>query len=40
MAEIHPFYQAHRGAMEAAIRQLLDLAVTMLRVRAHLAGLD
>jgi hypothetical protein len=40
MAEIHPFYQAHRGAMEAAMRQRLDLAETMLRERGHLADLD
>src|SRR6266550_4668055 len=40
MAEVHPFYQAHRGAMEAAMRQRLDLAETMLRERAHLADLD
>ena len=36
MGEIHPFYQTHRGAMEAAMRQRLDLAETMLRERAHL----
>src|SRR5262245_29995977 len=40
MAEIHPFYAAHRGAMEAAMRQRLDLAGTMLRERAGLADLD
>src|SRR5207245_6258754 len=40
MGEIHPFYQAHRGAMEATMRQRLDLAETMLRERAHLANLD
>src|SRR6478609_1711974 len=40
MGEIHPFYQAHRGAMEAAMRQRLDLAETMLRERAHLSDLD
>ena len=41
MAEtIHPFYQQHRGAMEAAMRHRLDLAETMLRERAHLADLD
>jgi hypothetical protein len=41
MAEIiHPFYQAHRGAMEAAMRERLDLADTMLRERAHLAEID
>ena len=40
VAEIHPFYGAHRGAMEAAMRQRLDLAETMLRERAQLADLD
>ncbi|WP_369723398.1 L-2-amino-thiazoline-4-carboxylic acid hydrolase [Bradyrhizobium sp. LLZ17] len=41
MAEIiHPFYEAHRGAMEAAMRDRLDLAEAMLRERAHLAGID
>jgi hypothetical protein len=40
MGEIHPFYQAHHGAMETAMRQRLDLAETMLRERAHLADLD
>ena len=39
VAEIHPFYEAHRGAMEAAMRQRLDLAETMLRERAQLADL-
>src|SRR6187549_3829183 len=40
MGNIHPFYEAHRGAMETAMRQRLDLAETMLRERAHLADLD
>ncbi|SFH69144.1 L-2-amino-thiazoline-4-carboxylic acid hydrolase [Bradyrhizobium sp. cf659] len=41
MAEIpHPFYEAHRGAMEAAMRQRLDLAEAMLRERAHLSDID
>src|SRR4029078_11598065 len=40
MSEIHPFYEAHRGTMEAAMRQRLDLAQTMLRERAHLTDLD
>jgi hypothetical protein len=40
MAEIHPFYQTHRDAMEAAMRQRLDLAETMLRERAQLADID
>lgn len=37
---IHPFYQSHRGAMEAAMRHRLDLAETMLRERAHLSNID
>ena len=41
MAEIlHPFYEAHRGAMEAAMCQRLDLAEAMLRERAHLSDID
>jgi hypothetical protein len=36
----HPFYEQHRGAMEAAMRERLDLAEAMLRERAHLADLD
>lgn len=41
MAEmIHPFYEAHRGAMEAAMRQRLELAEPMLRERAQLSDLD
>jgi hypothetical protein len=40
MADIHPFYEAHRGAMEAAMRQRLDLAEPMLRERARLSDLD
>src|ERR1700733_13446209 len=41
MAEIiHPFYEAHRGAMEAAMRHRLDLAGAMLRGRAHLSDID
>ncbi|KIU42990.1 MULTISPECIES: L-2-amino-thiazoline-4-carboxylic acid hydrolase [Bradyrhizobium] len=41
MAEIiHPFYEKHRGAMEAAMRHRLDLAETMLRERTHLSDLD
>ncbi|MCJ9701501.1 MULTISPECIES: L-2-amino-thiazoline-4-carboxylic acid hydrolase [unclassified Bradyrhizobium] len=34
---IHPFYEAHRGAMEAAMRHRLDLAETMLSKRALLS---
>ena len=40
MVEIHPYYQAHRDAMEAAMRQRLDLAEAMLRERTQLADLD
>ena len=41
MAEIiHPFYEAHRGAMEAAMRHRLDLAEAMLCERAHLTNID
>jgi hypothetical protein len=39
MAELHPFYQQHRGAMEAAMRHRLDLAEAMLRERAHLTDI-
>jgi len=40
MAEIHPFYEKHRGAMEAAMRQRLDLAEATLRERAGLSNID
>jgi L-2-amino-thiazoline-4-carboxylic acid hydrolase-like protein len=41
MAEtVHPFYEKHRGAMEAAMRHRLDLAETMLCERAHLTDID
>ena len=40
MAAIHPFYEAHRGAMEAAMRQRLHLAEGMLRERANLSDMD
>src|SRR5437016_1490706 len=40
MAEIHPYYEGHRAAMQAAMRQRLDLAEAMLRERAHLSDLD
>jgi hypothetical protein len=40
MAEIHPFYQTHRQAMEAAMRERLDLAEAMLRERASLSDID
>lgn len=37
MADIvHPFYEAHRGAMEAAMRHRLDLAEAMLSARASI----
>ncbi len=37
---IHPFYEQHRGAMEAAMRQRLDLAEPMFSGRAHLSNID
>ena len=41
MAEtIHPYYESHRGAMEAAMRHRLDLAEAMLGERAHLSDVD
>jgi len=40
MAEIHPFYEQHRDAMEAAMRHRLDLAEAMLSERAHLSDID
>ena len=41
MAEtIHPFYESHRGAMEAAMRLRLDLAEAMLCERAHLTNIE
>src|ERR1044071_4784043 len=40
MAEIHPFYETHRSAMEAAMRQRLHLAQATLRERAHLSNMD
>ena len=40
MAAVHPFYEAHRGAMEAAMRQRLHLAEGMLRERANLSDMD
>src|SRR5262245_17485042 len=40
MAEIHPFYETHRGAMEAAMRQRLDLAEGMLRERTQLSDMN
>jgi hypothetical protein len=40
MVEIHPFYELHRGAMQAAMRHRLDLADAMLRERAHLSNIE
>ncbi|MET4277269.1 MULTISPECIES: L-2-amino-thiazoline-4-carboxylic acid hydrolase [unclassified Bradyrhizobium] len=41
MAEIiHPFYEAHRSATQAAMRERLDLAEPMLRERAQLSEID
>jgi hypothetical protein len=40
MAEIHPFYEAHRGAMEAAMLQRLDVVEAMLREHTQLAGVS
>jgi hypothetical protein len=40
VAEIHPFYEAHRGAMEGVMRRRLGLAEAMLRERAQLADAD
>ncbi|WP_342739615.1 L-2-amino-thiazoline-4-carboxylic acid hydrolase [Bradyrhizobium sp. B117] len=36
---IHPFYAQHRDAMEAAMRDRLDLAEAMLRERAHVSDI-
>jgi len=40
MAEIHPFYDAHRSAMEAAMLQRLDVAEAILRERTQLSDVD
>ena len=37
---VHPFYESHRGAMEAAMRHRLDLAEPMVCERAHLTNMD
>ena len=37
---IHPFYEAHRGAMEAAMRHRLELVEVLLRERTHLSEMD
>lgn len=36
---IHPFYEIHRAAMEAAMRHRLELAEAMLRERAELSDI-
>src|SRR5262245_61826812 len=36
MAELHPFYEAHRPQMEEAMRQRLDLAEPLLREHLRL----
>ncbi|BBB68198.1 hypothetical protein UNDYM_3945 [Undibacterium sp. YM2] len=36
---MHPFYESHRPAMEAAMRHRLELAEPMLRERAHLSDI-
>jgi hypothetical protein len=40
MAEVHPYYEAHRGAMEAAMLQRLDLADEMLRGLPQVSDID
>src|ERR1041384_1943037 len=40
MAEVHPYYEAHRGALEAAMRQRLDLAAELLRGMPHIADVE
>ena len=40
MAEIHPFYEAHRSAMEAAMLQRLDVAEAILRAHTQLSDVD
>ncbi|QCO01464.1 L-2-amino-thiazoline-4-carboxylic acid hydrolase [Azospirillum argentinense] len=37
---VHPFYEDHRGAMEAAMRQRLDLAEAMLGEHVHPSSVD
>jgi hypothetical protein len=39
-ANIHPFYEAHRDAMEAAMRQRLDLAEPILQERTQLPDMN
>jgi hypothetical protein len=40
MAEVHPYYEAHRGAMEAAMLQRLELAEEMLRGLARISDVE
>jgi hypothetical protein len=40
MPEIHPFYEAHRSAMEAAMRQRIDFAEATLREQAELSNIE
>jgi hypothetical protein len=40
MAEVHPYYEAHRGAMEAAMLQRLDLAEGTLRGLPQLSDIE
>src|SRR5690242_7135562 len=40
MAEVHPYYEAHRGEMEAAMLQRLDLAEEMLRGLPQVSDVD
>jgi hypothetical protein len=40
MAEIHPFYECHRGEMKAAMCQRVDFAAAILRERTNLSDLD
>ena len=38
--DIHPFYESHRGAMEASMRHRLDLAEAMLREHVNADYVD
>lgn len=40
MAEIHPFYESHRGEMKTAMRQRVDFAAAMLPEHAGLSDPD
>ena len=37
---VHPFYESHRGAMTAAMRQRVELAGPLLRERTQLSDLE